>query len=44
LAYLELDAVAFTQILESLPVHGTLVEKIFVSSIVLDEPKPLLDS
>ena len=44
LANVELDTVTFTQILEPLAIHCTLVEKVFVSSIVLNEPKPLIDS
>jgi hypothetical protein len=44
LADVELDAVTLTQILEPLAIHRTLVEKVFVPSIVLDEPEPLVDS
>ena len=44
LTNVELDAVTLTQILEPLSIHRTAVEKVFVSSIALDEPKPLLDS
>jgi hypothetical protein len=44
LANLELDAITLTQILEPLAIHRTLMEKVFVSSIVLDEPEPLVDS
>jgi hypothetical protein len=44
LANVELDAVTLTQILEPLAIHRTLVEKVFVSSIALNEPKPLVDS
>jgi hypothetical protein len=44
LANLELDAVPLTQILEPFAIHRTPVEKVFVSSIALDEPKPLVDS
>jgi hypothetical protein len=40
----ELDAVTFTQIVKSLAVHGTLVKKVFLPCVVLDEPKSLIDS
>jgi hypothetical protein len=40
----ELDAVTFTQIVKSLAIDGTLVKKILLPCIVLDEPKPLIDS
>ena len=44
LANVELDAVTLTQVLEALSIHRTAVEKVFASSIALDEPKPLVDS
>jgi hypothetical protein len=44
LTNVELDAVTLTQILEPLSIHRTPVEKVFASSIALDEPKPLVDS
>jgi len=44
LANVELDAVTLTQILEPFAIHRTPVEEVFVSSIALDEPKPLVDS
>jgi hypothetical protein len=44
LANVELDAVTLTKILEPLAIHRTLVEEVFVSTIALDEPKPLVDS
>ena len=40
----ELDAVALTQIVEPLAIHGTLVKKILLPRIVLDEPESLIDS
>jgi hypothetical protein len=40
----ELDAVTLTQIVEPFAMDRTLVEKVFLPSIVLDEPKPLVDS
>ena len=43
-ADVELDAVALTQIVEPLAIHGTLVEEIFLPSIVLDEPEAFIDS
>jgi hypothetical protein len=40
----ELDAVTLTQIVESLAIHRTLMKKILLPGIVLDEPKSLVDS
>lgn len=40
----ELDAVALTQIVESLAIHCAFVKKILLPGIVLDEPKSLIDS
>jgi hypothetical protein len=44
LANVELDAVTLSQILEPLAIHRTLMEKVFVASIALDEPKALVNS
>jgi hypothetical protein len=44
LADVELDAVTLTQIVESLAIHRTLMKKILLPRIVLDEPKSLVDS
>jgi hypothetical protein len=41
---IELDAVTLTQIVEPLAVYRTLVKKILLPCIVLDEPKALIDS
>ena len=41
---IELDAVSFTQIVESLAIHRAFVKKILLPGIVLDEPKSLIDS
>jgi hypothetical protein len=41
---IELDAVTLTQIVESLAIYRTLVKKIFLPRIVLDEPEALIDS
>jgi len=41
---IELDAVSFTQIVESLAIHRASVKKILLPGIVLDEPKSLIDS
>ena len=38
------NAVTLTQILKPFAVHRTLVEKVLLPSIVLDEPKTLIDS
>ena len=43
-ADVELDAVTLAQILEPLAVHRTLVEKVLVPAIILDESKPLINS
>jgi hypothetical protein len=34
----ELDAVAFTQIVNALAIHGTLMEKQILPGVVLDKP------
>ena len=44
LADVELDTVAFAQILEPLAVDGTPMEEVFLPGIVLDEPEPFIDS
>jgi hypothetical protein len=44
LPHVELDAVTLTQIVESLAIHGTLVKKVLLPGIVLDEPESLIDS
>ena len=41
---IEFNAVTLTQIVESLAIHRTLVKKILLPGIVLDEPKSLIDS
>jgi hypothetical protein len=43
-ADVELDAVTLTQILEPFAVHRTLMEKVLVPSLALDEPEALVDS
>ena len=40
----ELDGVTLTQIVESLAIHRAPVKKILFPAIVLDEPKPFIDS
>ena len=42
LSDLEFDAVAFAQVRNRLAHHGTLVEEVFLPSVVLDEPKTLV--
>jgi hypothetical protein len=41
---IELDAVTLTQIVESLAIDRTLMKKILLPWIVLDEPEALIDS
>src|SRR5688572_8882101 len=44
LSDIELDAVAFAQILEPLTVDGALVEEVLLPRVVLDESESLIDS
>jgi hypothetical protein len=44
LPHVELDAITLTQIVEALAIHRTLVKKILLPGIVLDEPESLIDS
>ena len=42
LAEIELDAVTLAEVVESLAVHGALMEEVFLPAVVLDEPETLV--
>ena len=44
LAHVELDAVAFAQVVESFTNDGTLMEKVLLAALILDKPKSLVES
>ena len=44
LTHIELDAVAFAQVVESFTNDGTLMEEVLLATLILDKPKSLVDS